>query len=256
MEPKFVTGKPALVMGKTLVIADLHIGIEYEYYQSGIRIPSTTENMRKEIESLIKLTGAENLVILGDVKHKVPGITRQELREIPEFLRALSDMVNIEIVPGNHDSGLGEFIPDNVRLHPSRGFGTNECYFFHGHTWPSHEFLEKKYVFVGHEHPQIEFRDSLGYRYFEPVWVRAKLRREILRRKYRKIPPKLPELVILPRFNKLSGGIAMNKPVREIEREHELSHTGIGPLVRSADLKNSDIYLLDGTFMGKLKTLF
>ncbi|MCK4531351.1 MAG: metallophosphoesterase, partial [Candidatus Aenigmarchaeota archaeon] len=124
MEPKFLTGKPALVLGKTLVIADLHIGVEYEYYKSGIRIPSNTENMRKDVENLIKLTKAKNLVILGDVKHKVPGISRQELREIPDFLYSLGTKIKVDVLPGNHDSGLKDFIPDNVFLHSSRGFGT------------------------------------------------------------------------------------------------------------------------------------
>lgn len=255
MEPKFLTGKPALVLGKTLVIADLHIGVEYEYYKSGIRIPSNTENMRKDVENLIKLTKAKNLVILGDVKHKVPGISRQELREIPDFLYSLGTKIKVDVLPGNHDSGLKDFIPDNVFLHSSRGFGTGDCFFLHGHTWPSSEFLEKKYVFVGHEHPQIEFRDSLGYRFFEPVWIRAKLDREKLERKY-KLPKSLPELIVLPRFNRLSGGISMNSPVSDIEKAHKPYHAGIGTLVRFSKLPSSGIYLLDGTYLGELKNLF
>ena len=254
MEPKFMTGKPALVVGKTLVIADLHIGVEYEYYKSGIRIPSNTENMRKDVENLITLSKAKNLVILGDVKHKVPGISRQELREIPDFLRTLGNKLKVDVLPGNHDSGMKDFIPDNVRLHSSRGFGTGDCFFIHGHTWPSSEFLEKKYVFVGHEHPQIEFRDSLGYRFFEPVWIRARLDRKKLKRKY-KLPKSLPELIVLPRFNRLSGGISMNSPVSDIEKAHETYHAGIGTLVRSSGLFSSKISLLDGTFLGELKDL-
>jgi putative SbcD/Mre11-related phosphoesterase len=255
MEPKFVTGKPALVIGKTLVIADLHIGVEYEYYKSGIRIPSNTGNMRKEVENLVKLTKAKNLVILGDVKHKVPGISRQELREIPEVLHSLGTKVRVDVLPGNHDPGLKDFIPNNVFLHSSRGFGIDECYFLHGHTWPPGEFLGKKYVFVGHEHPQIEFRDKLGYRFAEPVWIRAELDREKLERKY-KLPKSLPELIVLPRFNRLSGGISMNSPVSDIDKAHEAYHAGIGTLVRSARLPFARIYLLDGTFLGELKNIF
>jgi putative SbcD/Mre11-related phosphoesterase len=256
MEPKFVTGKPSLIIGKTLVIADLHIGVEYEYYKSGIRIPSNTENMLKEIENLVRFTKAESLVILGDVKHKVPGISRQELREIPDFLHSLGNKLKVDVIPGNHDPGLRDFIPNNVFLHSNRGFERDECFFLHGHAWPSQEFLEKKYVLVGHEHPQIEFRDSLGYRFFEPVWLRAKLDRAKLERKYKSIPKKLPELIVLPRFNRLSGGIAMNRPLSEIEKAHRSYHAGIGTLVRSAKLPSAKIYLLDGTFLGELKNMF
>jgi len=255
MEPRFITGKPALLVGKTLVIADLHIGVEFEYYKSGIIIPSNTKNMENEIKNLIDLAGVKGMVILGDLKHKVPGITRQELREVPDFLKHMGEMVRVDVVPGNHDSGLKYFIPGNIRFHSSRGFATKECYFVHGHTWPHREFLEKRYVFVGHEHPQIEFRDSLGYRFFEPVWVRAKLDREKLRRKYKNIPKKLPELIVFPKFNRLSGGISINRPLTDIDKAHEAYHTGIGTLVRSAELNSAKIYLLDGTFLGVLENL-
>lgn len=255
MEPKFVTGMPALVIGKTLVIADLHTGIEFEYYKSGIRIPSNTEQMKRDLEKLIKQTRAKRLIILGDVKHKVPGVSRQELREIPEFLEYFGNKTRVDIIPGNHDSGLKEFVPKNVSLHSNRGFIAKGFYFFHGHTWPSNEFLKADYVLVGHEHPQIEFIDKLGYRFFESVWIRTKLDRGRLERKYKKIPRKLPELIVLPRFNRLSGGISMNRPVRDIEKAHETYHTGIGTLVRSAKLNSSKIYLLDGTFLGELKSL-
>jgi len=76
--------KPALFVGKTLVVSDLHIGIEHSFRKSGIKIPSGTENMKKSILEMIDETGAEKLVILGDLKHKVPGITMQELREVPK----------------------------------------------------------------------------------------------------------------------------------------------------------------------------
>jgi putative SbcD/Mre11-related phosphoesterase len=255
MELKFVTGKPALLAGRTLVIADLHIGVEYEYYMSGIRIPSNTEHMRKDLETLIEQTRAKRLIILGDVKHKVPGMTRQELREIPDLLYSLATKIRVDVIPGNHDSGLKDLIPDNVSLHSNRGFLTKEAFFFHGHTWPSAEFLKARYVLAGHEHPQIEFTDSLGYRFFEPVWIRTKLDRKRLARKYGEIPKKLPELIVFPRFNRLSGGISMNRPVRDIEKSHETYQTGIGTLVRSAKLSSAKVYLLDGTFLGELKDL-
>jgi hypothetical protein len=255
MEPKFITNQPAVLLGDTLVIADTHIGVEFEFYKAGIKIPSNTENMRRAIERLAEQSGAKHLILLGDVKHKVPGITRQELREVPEFLHALGSRIKVDVVPGNHDGNLKAFAPANVSLFPSAGFPKDECYFLHGHAWPSQEFLRKRYVFVGHEHPQIEFRDALGHRFTEPVWIRAELDRERLERHYKTVPKNLPELIVLPRFNKLSGGISMNAPVAEIEKIHRAYHSGIGPLVRAAKLKTAKLYLLDGTFIGELKDL-
>ncbi|MEM5871444.1 MAG: metallophosphoesterase [Candidatus Aenigmatarchaeota archaeon] len=257
MEPKFITNYPSVLVKDKLVIADLHIGIEFEFYESGIKIPSNIDKIEKAIEKLIKMTRAKTILILGDVKHKVPGITKQELREIPEFFSMLAEKVTIEIVPGNHDGALKKYLPENekIKLYPSKGFLFGKFYFLHGHTWPSKEFLKAKYVFIGHEHPQIEFRDALGYRFTEQVWIRAKLSEEKIIKKYKEIPNKLPELIIVPHFNRLCGGISMNSPLDEIEKRHKVYHTGIGPLVRCANLEKAKIYLLDGTFLGELKNL-
>jgi hypothetical protein len=255
-EPRFVTSQPAVLIGDTLVVADLHIGVEFGYYKSGVRIPSNTGSMLRGIGELITLTKARSLVLLGDVKHKVPGSSMQEMREVPQFLASLGDKIEVDIVPGNHDPGLKNFLPEGVSLHPSRGFGKGKCYFAHGHTWPDPEFMNADYVFVGHEHPQIEFRDRLGYRFFEQVWIRAELDRKKISGKYKKVPVRLPELIIVPKFNRLSGGISMNYPISQIDRAHKSDNGGIGPLVRSADMKSSKIYLLDGTFLGVLASLF
>lgn len=256
MEPRFVTNEAALMAGKTLAVADLHIGIEFEYYKNGIKIPSNAGKMRERLEGLIDRTGAERLIILGDVKHRVPGVTRQELREIPEFLSGISKRVPIEIIPGNHDGNLKGMIPGGVSLHPGKGFLEGKVYFSHGHAWPSEDFLKADYVLVGHEHPQIEVRDRIGYRFTEQVWVKAKLSKKRIEKRYKTKAKKLPRLIILPRFNPLSGGISMNQPVRNLEKAHKLFHTGLGPLVKCSDHPNSKIYLLDGTFLGKLKGLY
>lgn len=256
MEPKFITGQPALVVGKTLVVSDLHIGIEHDFRRSGIKVPSSTETMRISIEDMIEKTGAKKLVIIGDIKHKVPGITMQELREVPEFLGALSKKINIDIVPGNHDPGLEEMVPDGVPVHPSRGFMRGGIYFSHGHTWPLPEFLKAKYVIVGHEHPQIEFKDSLGHMFYESVWLRSELDAQKIKEKYKEIPGKLPELITMPKFNRLSGSISMNKPVSDIDKSHGGERGGIGVLIKSSRLDESRVYLLDGMFLGELKNLF
>jgi hypothetical protein len=51
----------------------------------------------------------------------------------------------------------------------------------------------------------------------------------------------------MPTFNDLLGGIAVN------EKDSEL----LGPIMKNnlVDMDNADIYLLDGTFLGKLADL-
>src|SRR2546428_822224 len=55
-----------------LVVADLHIGLEEELQEKGIRVPSRAEGMGRKLMDLAARRGATRLVILGDVKHLVP----------------------------------------------------------------------------------------------------------------------------------------------------------------------------------------
>lgn len=248
---KFLTNEPALLLGrgrgKVLVIADLHIGIEHEFWKSGIRIPSQIDRMRERIERLLRLTKPQRLIILGDLKHKVPGLSWQELREVPEFLNSINKMVRLEVAPGNHDPGLKGLVPD-IKIHPSSGLLLGDYYLLHGHTWPSQEFLGAKQVIIGHNHPVIEFRDRLGYVWREPVWIRTGMDRKKILAKFGKLPGGLPGLVIMPVFNEFAGGIALNPRNRKKGKF-------MGPLGKCAEMKVAGTYLLDGTFLGELNKL-
>src|SRR2546427_3997251 len=61
-----------------LVVADLHIGIEEELHEKGIRVPSRAEVMGRKLVELADRRGASRLVILGDVKHLVPKMASRE----------------------------------------------------------------------------------------------------------------------------------------------------------------------------------
>ena len=85
MEMKFLTEPALLLKNDILVIVDLHIGIEYEIYRSGITVPSQIEKLQKRVDKIIKENKVKHLVIIGDVKHMVPDTSRQEYQEIPKF---------------------------------------------------------------------------------------------------------------------------------------------------------------------------
>jgi len=146
---KFVTGEPALVFNKNLVIADLHIGIETEYRKSGITVPTQLEKMKGKIDALIEKTKAKRIVFLGDVKHQVPGVSMQELREIPEFFNHFSGKVETHIVLGNHDSEIPALV-EGVQIHDTDGFRLEDVYITHGHAWPKKEFLKCRFLVVSH----------------------------------------------------------------------------------------------------------
>ena len=79
-----VYNERALLVGKTLVIADLHIGLEYELRKKGIFIFSQYEKMKNRIISLLEKTKAKRIILLGDLKHNIPRATFEEYRENPK----------------------------------------------------------------------------------------------------------------------------------------------------------------------------
>jgi len=248
---KFINGQPALFIPeiKVLAIADLHIGIEYELYKSGINIPTQVKNMEKTIENLIWKTQAKKLVIIGDIKHDVPGISYQEIKEIPEFLENLSKKIKVEICLGNHDTYLNDILPKKIKLHGTKGFKIKKFGFLHGHTWPSKELLTCDFLITSHIHPIIQFMDSFGYRIIEPVWIKGKIDPEKVKKRFKvKTTGKL-NVIIMPAFNKLLGGMPINT-----EKAHDEL---LGPLLKNnfIDLNSTDLYLLDGTYLGKLKDI-
>jgi len=254
MVPKFVINERALLIGKALVIADLHIGLENELAEAGIRIPSQTEKMFERVLALIKKTGARRLVLLGDIKHETKGISLQEYDELTRFLGNLSKKVEIDIVPGNHDGNIRKIVPAKADVHDVRGFSLEGVYVCHGHAKPKEDILDCDYAVISHNHPAIEFIDKLGTRFVEPSWIKCEISKKnlekslSLKKKASGFGGKVNtlELVIIPAFNRLVGGLPFNTL-----GEEKL----LGPIAKAADLGNADAYLLDGTYLGKIQKL-
>jgi len=250
MAVKFLTDYPAAFIQeeKTLVIAELHLGLEYEIYKSGISILSQREKFLETLEKLLELTKAKRLVIVGDIKHKVPGSTIREDREIPRFLEQISSKVKTVLVKGNHDDRIEEIVPKNVKIYSSRGFKMKKYGFFHGHAWPSKNLMKCDYLFMGHIHPAIEFRDEFGYRNSEKVWIKGRLDSEKVKKKFELEKPGELNIIVIPTFNNILGGKAVNRVAKEGQ---------ISPLIANEffDLNSAKIYLIDGTYLGILKNI-
>lgn len=230
-----VHNEPALIFDKTLIIADLHIGIEHVLRNAGFNIPSQSKKMMEKIIMLCRKQNINRVVIVGDIKHNIPNTSYQEFDEIPGFFEEILKFWNIDVVPGNHDGRIKKLLPKNVKIHSSKGFIFNDIGFFHGHTWPDENIMKCEYVVMGHNHPVIVFKDKLGYRFSKPCWLRGKMLKN--RDRYKTTNP---EIIIMPPFNKLCGNLVNQKKF-------------LGPITKLLDIKNLSIYLLNGTFLGKIK---
>lgn len=243
MKIKFLTEPALLLENKILLIADLHIGLENEIYRSGITVPSQLDKIQKRIDKLIKTTKAKHLVLLGDIKHQVPTISWQEHREIPKFLEHFK--IRVSIVKGNHDGNIERLAPADIDVYEPQGFKLGDFLLLHGQAWPDKKFLDAKYLVMGHVHPAVEFWTG-NFRSIEPCWLKCEINKKEIKKKY-KTESKLEQGIVMPSFNHLIGGMAFNS--KEFKP--------LGPLLKNNVLKwkNSDVYLLDGTYLGGLLSL-
>ena len=225
-----------------VVVGDLHVGLESDLRMAGVNLPSQTHRMRERLLKLVEETGARRLIVIGDLKHRIPYSTKQERHELPFFFEDFP--CDVELVPGNHDVDLEGLLA--VRTHPAEGIRIGDVGLLHGHTWPSEEVMAAPTVVTCHNHPAVMLVDELGHRHKEPAWVRAGFT-PAARERY----PMLPEgarLVVMPAFNELTGGTAFN--AKEGERL-------LGPLFGNGlvDVPNARLFTVDGVDLGSIGAL-
>jgi len=243
MDLQPILDEPALLHKekKLLVIADLHIGIETELQESGLQVPSQTDLMKERLIKLIDTYNIADLVILGDVKHNIPASSVQERSDVRRFLDAVKTYTTLHILPGNHDGNIDRLLSSGIMLHPSSGVVLGGIGLFHGHRWPTDEVMRCDQVVVAHTHPMIMLTDRLGYRTFEPCWLRASCDQEKLHERYP--TSRNPLVFVLPAFNPLCGGIAVNRDPM------------LGPFHSLLDIQDAQVYLLDGSAIGKVSDI-
>lgn len=237
-----IADTPALLMKGAeswIVVADLHIGIEVQLRYAGFNIPSQTPKMQSSLESLA--SHGDRLLVLGDLKHRIPSVGYRENKEIGPFLEKLADSYErIVVVAGNHDGGISSVLPKGVEAISGRGMNIEGDGVFHGHVWPSDAVMKAETIVMGHVHPAVVLIDSLGTRSNEKCWVRARLNEKLVRERYQSCPK---ELVIVPAFNPLLTGTPVNSSRGSM----------IGPFFRNGFIDSQTIrtYLLDGTNLGR-----
>jgi metallophosphoesterase superfamily enzyme len=224
--------------------------------------------MIKKIVSLLILHKPVTLVLLGDVKHTVSGIELSEWNDVPDFFEKISKFVpDIRIIPGNHDGNLEALIPRTVKITSPKGdILLNDVGVFHGHAWPAVELLKCKHLIMGHLHPVITLRDDFGFRTTRQVWIKAECSiRKLAHSLGKNVSSKskgfldsflskdsFSEFIIIPSFNGLLGGQPVN-----INKKPDKENVYFGPILRSRsiDIDKADVYMLDGTFLGKIENL-
>jgi uncharacterized protein len=231
-----------LPAARAVAVGDVHVGLETDLAQAGVHLPSQTSRMRARLEAILQETGAARLIVIGDLKHKVPYSTRQEIRELPTFFRGLP--ARVELVPGNHDVDLESLL--DIEVHDATGILVGDVALLHGHTWPAEAIMGARTVVTCHNHPAVLLMDELGHRHKEPAWIRAPFT-AAARERYPMLPPGA-QMIVMPAFNELTGGTAFNA----LEGQKLL-----GPLFGNGlvDVEAARVFTVDGVDLGTVGSL-
>ncbi len=249
-----------------LLISDLHLGFEVTISQEkGVEFPPQHPVIFQRIENLVKKYSVSHLYIIGDVKHTIIVDSFYNWEIVPEFMESIGDMVDVTIIPGNHDGNLESLLPRNVILTNVHGIvlepQEESVGLLHGHSWPSYDVLDAKMIVVGHNHPTIRrFRDAsvpeigrASRRRFGgivPVVIQSRLDKNCVRQTMGMLEN--PDdtdctMITLPSFNELFSGVPVNYSTSEF----------FGPLFENkcANLHESEVYSIDGLFLGTVEWL-
>jgi uncharacterized protein len=233
----------------TLLVSDLHLGLEKEMASKGFRLPPYSQKMLDRMNVIAEKNQLNRVIVVGDVKHSIGKVQDIDWGIIPWFFGTLLDIFQaVEVVPGNHDGGIRSLLPTRVKLHLAEGTviggGRSKVGVAHGHSWPSQEVIASRTIVMGHSHFRYEMRDRFGARSKEAVWLFATYDVADLLAKAGLPPVKRGEgkLIVMPPFNNLVGGQAINAK----------GGFDFGPILSSGSfrLSDADIFLLDGTRVG------
>jgi len=238
VQTKIIPGYPALVIKgtkKSLVITDLHLGFESNLSLNNVFLGKnkTVIEITKEIEKIIKKTKPDSLILLGDVKSGIKSITKTEWETVPIFFERINKLIDIILVPGNHDANIEKLIPNGITLASSKGIIIDDILLTHGHTMPSENFSQVNTIVMGHVHPVFFQEESLING--ERVWVSIKCKKQkIFSSKSGEL-----EIIILPSFNRYF-----------YTTQKKFYKKSISPIIEKMNVIKAKIVTLDGTIIG------
>jgi len=219
MEPRPIPEK-AVMLGNSLIVADLHLGYEVAMAREGFYLPRVFHEVVGRLKAILERERPKRLIINGDLKHSFVPEWR-ERQELKAFVEEVSPHVEeVVLVRGNHDVGarwlekLGVEILDGATL-----YGWTVV---HGHR-----LVEGERFIIGHEHPSIRLRDEVGALLKVPAFLLG------------------DDMVVLPAFSPWAYG---NDVTREI----------VSPFLRGRNMDDARVLVpMDGELLdfGKLGKL-
>jgi len=245
MNLEFIGDGPALVVTgeeRHLVVADLHFGIEADLALHGLHFRSRSRARMERLLSIVDRYDPDVLVLLGDVKHSIPSITRQEYYELPRILATLRDRVPLRVFPGNHDIGIERYLRP-AEICAKEGAVLDGVGYLHGHMYPS-PALAGHLMIIGHHHPLLSLRDHVGCALRSPAYLRTEVDTKALGMADDKEGVTPTRVLFMPAFNEIAGYDIMH-----------ITRKPFSPLSRNMVQDTTEIILADGTYIGSLQSV-
>lgn len=193
--------------GKTLALADLHLGYEEMLNRQGALVPRINfAGIRERVERVFAtlkqnhgIARVDKIIINGDLKHEFGKVSEQEWGEVVDMLAFLQKRCEkIVLVRGNHDKVLGPIAKwQGIEIEERHFLPASKVLFVHGHEIPTKHELNRARVFViAHEHPAITIREG----------AKAETYKCFLRGKH-----KGKTLVVMPSLNQVHIGTNVSR---------------------------------------------
>lgn len=244
MEPEFYPTGPAVGIErreKVLAIADPHFGVEADLHRKGLHFESRSALRLERLMEIIEESNPDYLVVLGDLKHMIPYVTRQEKAEMPQILRTIRRETEFRLAPGNHDTGLEHYLEKDELL-PASGAVIDGTGYFHGHMIPD-ESLFGHLIVCGHHHPVVNLYDDVGCALRgTPGYLLA----EVDTTAWTDVQPESPTRVLLvPAFYELAGGMDVRL----------IPGSKVSPIAKAIRPETGEVFLKDGTYVAPFTEL-
>jgi DNA ligase-associated metallophosphoesterase len=176
---------------RTLLVADLHWGKCETFRAHGAPLPQgILQADLRRLSAALEATGAERVVVLGDVLHAAAGITEWMVETVGAW-RAERASLALVAVPGNHDRRIW-VVADAWGLQVT-GPQVREGPFVFQHdpldpVGPEHAGC---YTWAGHVHPAVNLRGRSDHLRLPCFWLRDRMG-------------------VLPAFSLFTGGAAID----------------------------------------------
>lgn len=149
------------------VISDLHLGFEEEMNLRGLFLPKLQrDHVENLVDGIIERYDPSKIIINGDFKHEFARNLPQEWEDVTHFIDRYRKTIDLVFVRGNHDNYLQTMLARRG-LELSDTFENDSYYIYHG----DRDRGLKKLTILGHEHPALILRDSIGGTFKIPAFV-------------------------------------------------------------------------------------